>query len=172
MSTCYTHHAHAMHAPCTRHAHTTRHTPHTRTLTSFLRSTPPEGSTYYLLRMYKLLSTYYILLTILTTRYVLRTTHLDELLEVDAARRVLLHGELALLEIEWQLGREAAQVLGHLHVAWGVACTWRAHGHGMCTWRAHARDAYSKDGVCCAATERVQLSARVHALSLHSPPRT
>ena len=82
--------------------------------------------------MYKLLSTYYILLTILTTRYVLRTTHLDELLEVDAARRVLLHGELALLEIEWQLGREAAQVLGHLcSHGHGVHMPYSTHVHGM-----------------------------------------
>ena len=57
-------------------------------------------------------------------------THLDELLEVDAARRVLLHGELALLEIEWQLGREAAQVLGHL-CSHGVHVPYYMHVHGM-----------------------------------------
>ena len=68
-------------------------------------------------------------------------THLDELLEVDAARRVLLHGELALLEIEGELGREAAQVLGHLcSHGHGVHMPYSTHVHGMdmaCACHAH-----------------------------------
>ena len=54
-------------------------------------------------------------------------THLDELVKVDTARRIFLHGELALLEIEGELGREPAQVLGHLYICMGSAC-WGAHG--------------------------------------------
>ena len=43
-----------------------------------------------------------------------RGSHLDEALEVDAARCALLGGEVTLVEVEGQLGGELAQVLGHL----------------------------------------------------------
>ena len=95
-------------------------------LDQLLEVDAPRGllTTYYV-------CTYYSLYLLLTTHYSLHGFHLDELLEVDAARRVLLlHGELALLEIEWQLGREAAQVLGHL-CSHGVHVPYYMHVHGM-----------------------------------------